>query len=418
MLFFKECRKVLFSLPFALYFAATAAMYFTQFDSDLSRGPLQKPVAGLESYGMTVREIPELVMSGAAESLVGEYLSGSFQTYPYGFLKNVRLKERDRTRMAQIIQEICGLTEEELESFGEYEEGGFSVNGDGVMVYHEAVLPQVRVVEGISYEAFRERMREADRILGGGSRYSDARILEFSGVPKTYEEALEEYEQFLKEDGITGAYARLYCDYLGIVLGILPVFPAVALAGMDARAGMEAMVYSRRISSLKLIFTRYFALVAALHLPVAFTAVLAHVKTLGLYPGAQVDPAAIFLYALWWLSPNILIAAAVGMLFTELASGFLGIFVQGVWWFFSVMASAEGLTGAIGRFTLVMRHNSLLGRGVFQAELGNVVFNRIFFTALSLAAVGLTAGIFECKRRGRYHGSVHGGKHPGRKHQA
>lgn len=395
MLFLKECRKILFSFPFVLYFIATAAMYFTQFDSDCDE-PLQKPVEGMESYGMTVKEIPELVMNGAAESLVEEYLAGSYQTYPYGFLKNVRLKEKDRTRMAQIIEEITGITKEELEASEEYGE--------------------VKLSKEMTYENFKERMQEADRILGGGSRYSGNFLLQFSRVPKTYEDAMEEYEQFRQRDGITGAYARLYCDYLGIVLSILPVFPAVFLAGMDERTRMEPLVYCRKISPLKLVFTRYSALIAVLHLPVVLTAVLAHIRVLGLYPGAEVKPFAIFLYALLWLSPNILTAAAVGMLSTELFSGFAGILVQGVWWFFSVMAGTQGLTGMIGRFTLVMRHNNLLGSEIFEAEWETVLFNRVFFTVFSLAAVGVTAVVFEAKRRGRYHGFSfsHGGKNPRR----
>lgn len=42
-------------------------------------------------------------------------------------------------------------------------------------------------------------MRKADKIIGGGSKYSDDNIVgNFSRIPKTYEDALAEYEQFCK----------------------------------------------------------------------------------------------------------------------------------------------------------------------------------------------------------------------------
>lgn len=401
MLFLKECKKVFFSLTFFLYCAALIAMYFTQFDGDNGE-PLEKPIEGADYYGMVSREVPEILMPAATEGLVREYLSGSYTAYPYGFIKNVRLKEKEKSRMAEIIGELTGLTGEELESYEEFP-------GD---------FPELEVSADLTYERFRELMREADDIIGGGSQYGDAYLLGFSRVPRTYEDALAEYEEFLQEDKITGAYARLYCDYMGIVLGILPVFVAVSLMGLDAKLRMEQLAYSRQISSAKLVFNRFLALTVIQFIPVVITAVHAHVKVIGLYPSYNLDHLAIYRYAFFWLLPNIMTATAVGMLLTEAASGFLGIFIQGAWWFASIMAATEGLTGQIGRFTLVMRHNNLLGYGVFQAEWGNVVFNRIFYTLMSILAVALTALVYEQKRRGRFYGLSGFGKSDRRQSKA
>ena len=102
MLFIKECKKVLFSLTFLVYFITVLAMYFTQFHSD-SREPLEMPVPGRDNYGMIAKEIPEIMMPAAVESLVGEYLSGSFTAYPYGFIKHVKLTENKKMQLAKII---------------------------------------------------------------------------------------------------------------------------------------------------------------------------------------------------------------------------------------------------------------------------------------------------------------------------
>lgn len=404
MLFLKECKKVLFSLTFLVYFLTVLAMYFTQFHSDCDE-VLEMPVPGSNDYGMISKEVPEILMPAAVESLVSEYLSESFTAYPYGFIKYVKLTEKKKAQIAEIISEVSGITVQELNSFEGFEQGGYIMDENGDFLYREPVIPEINIPADLTYVHFRELMKEADQIIGGGSKYSDDFIIgNFSRVPKTYEDALAEYEQFVNEDKITGAYARLYCDYLGIVLAVLPVFVAVSLANLDKKSRMEQLAYSRKISSAKLIFTRYVSLVAVMMIPLILTALIAQNRVNSLYPDYDVDGWAIYRHAVLWLVPNIMIASAVGMLVTELSSGLLAIFAQGVWWIVSIFSSTGGLTGNIGRFTLVMRHNSLVGHDVFYGRWENIVFNRIFFTVLSLMGIALTAFIYEKKRRGIING--------------
>ncbi len=388
MLFLKECKKVLLSLTFILYFIAMAVMYFAQFHSDCDE-PVPEPEPGWDDYGMIEKEVPEILMPAAAESLVREYVSNSFGAYPIGFYKEIRLDEKKKQRMAEIITEITGITKEQLDSFEDA----------------EAAVSEINIPESLTYERFRERMREADNLIGGGSKYSDEWIAgQFSNVPKTYEDALAEYNQFRDEDKITGAYARLYCDYMGIAAALLPVFAAVSLAGLDKKSRMEQLAYSRRLSSANLIFTRYAALVFMMFIPIVVTAVIALNRVQSLYPDNMVDHFAIFLYAAVWLIPNVMTAVAVGMLFTELTSGLIAIFLQGVWWFGSIFSTAGSLTGNIGKFTLVVRHNSLYGLNLFRAHYGDFIFNRVFYVMVSIAGIALTAFIYEQKRRGRFRG--------------
>ena len=404
MLFIKECKKVLFSLTFLVYFITVLAMYFTQFHSD-GREALERPVPGNSDYGMISKEVPEVMIPAAVESLVSEYLSGSFTAYPYGFIKHVKLKENKKMQLAGIISEVSGITVQELNSFEGFEHGGYIMDEDGSFLYKEPVIPEINIPENLTYEHFLELMKEADRIIGGGSKYSDDYIVgNFSLVPQTYEDALAEYEKFLNEDKITGAYARLYCDYLGIDVAILPVFVAVALANLDRKSRMEQLAYARKMSSAKLIFTRFIALVAVMMIPVVLTAVIAGNMVNSLYSDYAVDSLAIYRTAAFWLVPNIMVASAVGMLITELSSGLLAIFAQGAWWFTSIFASTGGLIGSIGGFTLVMRHNSLMKYDVFYAQWDEIVFNRIFFAVTSIIAIALTAFIYEQKRRGIFNG--------------
>lgn len=399
MLFFKECKKVLFSLTFILYFIAMLAMYFAQFHSDLDK-PEKEPRPGRDDYGMIEKEVPEILMPAAAESLVKEYRSNIYEAYPIGFYKEVKLNEKKKQKMAEIITEITGITKEQLDGF-------------------EDVRSEIHIPESLTYKHFRELMREADDLIGGGSKYSDEWIIgEFSNVPKTYEDALAEYDQFRNEDKITGAYARLYCDYMGIVAAILPVFAAVSLAARDKKSRMEQLTYSRRVSSVNLIFTRYAALVFMMLIPIMITAMFALIRVRSLYPDNTVDNLAIFRYTAVWLIPNVMTAAAVGMLFTEITSGLLAIFVQGVWWYSRILASVDSLTGSIGKFTLIVRHNSLYGLDLFRANYDDFIFNRIFFAVISIAGIALTALLYEQKRRGRFNGLAIHIKNPKRKSKA
>lgn len=397
MLFFSECKKVLFSPAFLIYFIAVLAMYFATFYSECAE-PVSAPAAGQSDYGMIAKEIPEIMMPAATESLVKEYLSNSYAAYPLGFYKDVHLNERKKGRMAEIVAALSGMTQEELERLTQ------APLQD---------MPEITLPGDLTYEQFRILMAQADNLIGGGSKYSAGALAgNFSFVPKTYEDALNEYEQFLYDDKITGAYARLYCDYLGIAAALLPVFAAISMTLRDKKARMEQLVFTRRVSSAALIFNRYAALIAIMSTPILITALLAQLQVLRLYPHTPLDGLAFLRYAAIWLLPNIMTAAAVGMLITELFSELLAFFAQGVWWFTSMMAAANGLTGNIGKFTLVIRHNSLFDLTAFRNVSGNFLFNRIFFMAASAAVIVLTAFIYNQKRKGILNEFRSRSKHP------
>ncbi len=407
MLFFKECKKILFSLTFLIYIMAVVGFYFTQFNPDSSQ-KITMPVQGLEDYGTIVKETPEILMPAAAEGLVTEYLRGYYKAYPIGFYKEVKLSEKKSKQIAEIITEITGITKQELDSVSDFDEGGITMipdgNGGYMPVVKEAALPEINIPADMTYEHFRKLMRKADKIIGGGSQYSDDYILDnFSQVPKTYEEALAEYNNIFEEDKVTGAYARLFCDYMGIILSILPVFVVASLVNADRKSHMEQLIYSRKISSAKLIFTRFTALITVMFIPVIILAFIAAFRVNGLYSDYSTDLFAIAKMSICWLLPNILFSAALGMFITEMFSPLMAVFLQGVIWFANVMSNSA-LSGNIGRFSLVCRHNSLYGRDIFMNGLSEFAFNRIFYAVLAAAFVLITTWIYSEKRKGGFNG--------------
>lgn len=405
MLFFKECRKTLFSLTFLIYIIALIAFYITQFSPD-SKDKLSPPAQGLEDYGTVAEEVPEILMPAAAEGLLTEYLRGYYTAYPIGFCKKVKLSEKKKTQMAEIITEITGITKQELDNFSDFDKGGMTMMPDGnggyMPVVKETTLPEINIPDNMPYKHFRELMQKADKIIGGGSEYSNDNIVSnFSRIPRTYDDALKDYNDIIEKDKITGAYARLFCDYMGIIVSILPVFAAASLTNFDRKSRMEQLIYSRKISSSKLVFTRFAALVTILFIPVIILSFTASFSVMKLYPDINTDFFAVPKMAVFWLLPNILFSSALGMIFTETFSLLIAVFVQGVLWFGSVMSNM-GLTGNISRFTLVCRHNSLYDRNSFIECYNKFIFNRISYTLISLLIIILTSWIYSMKRKGDF----------------
>lgn len=211
-------------------------------------------------------------------------------------------------------------------------------------------------------------MKRADDLIGGGSYYSENNLLKFCYVAVTYEEALDSYNLIASEDKFTGAYARLFCDYVGIILSILPVFIAVASCMKDRRAKMDGLIYSRKVSSFKLIFSRYFAIIIAVILPTLILAYISNISVWGQYSGMSLDYFAPLKYTIGWLMPSVMISTAVGMFFTELTGTPIAIAIQGLWWFIDLNMGVTRLSGVHTLFELTPRHNSLENTQTFLNE--------------------------------------------------
>lgn len=402
MLFCKECKKVIFSLTFVLYVVTVVAMYVTQFYNDRASVEAPRPESG--DYGTTLRESPELIMPAAVESLLGDYLSGSYPAYPIMFYKDVKLKENKRLEMRAILEELTGLSGEEIDSFNDFrEEGLFSEgldeNGYPILNFQEMVLPEYTLPESLTYERFCELMDRADKLIGGGSSYSVKTLASYFGrAPMTYEEALEEYQALVQPQELGSAYLRLHCDYMGIVLAVMPVFVAAALWQQDKRARMQALIYTRKSSALRIVGTRYLALVCCMTVPMLLTLLYTIFMVNGMYPQMHIAWGGGLGMALLWLFADILAVSAVGALLTELLSPILAIFLQCAWWFLSLNATA--LTGNVKKFGLQVRHNSLKKVALWQSQWNNFVCNRLLLIALAALCLALTIWLYERKRKG------------------
>lgn len=384
MLLGKEIKKAAISITFFVFIIALLAMPLSQDVLNFSNHDVITAPKQGEDYGIQQKEVPELIMPAAFNSLYNEFTANEYIAYPIGFYKNVKLNETDKEKMAEIISTLSGVPVNDLLT--------------------SANSIEVTLSDDISYEEFKECMKQADDLIGGGSNYSENNLLNYSYVAITYEEAVTNYNLIVNEDKFTGAYARLFCDYVGIILSILPVFIAVAICLKDKRAKMNDLIYVRKTSSFKLILSRYFAVVISVMLPTVILAYISNSTVWGQYSGMALDYLAPLKYALGWLMPSVMIAAAIGMFFTELTGTPIAIAIQALWWFIDLNAGVGRLRGVHTLFELTPRHNSLGNTQIFLDEFHTLVTNRLIIAGAALLLVAVTVIIYEQKRRGKFSG--------------
>lgn len=398
-LFIKECRQTARSL---IYWLIILVLVF-DYSSQLGSAEMEtEPEKGQEDYGYKASDDENIIMETTLGALVEEYGGDRYITYPIGFYKRVTLNEKEEQRMGEIVRETTGISSrDEAESFlREWYESQREAAGETQMMY--TMPPVVKPVPGLSYGRFCELMDEADRILGGGSNYGEGS--RGGREPKTYEDALKEYQELTEKDRLTGGYARLFCDYMGIMLGILPVFLAVTRGLRDRRSGMQELIYSRKGSSAAIIFGRYAAMLAMLLIPVLLLSLLLLAQCLRYASSAGItaDPWAFVKYTFGWLMPTVMAVTAVGMFFTELTDTALGVLVQGVWWFVSVFTGADTLHGGMYGWNLIPRHNTVMNYAGYQEGFEQLAANRLMYVLLALVLAVLTTYIYSLKRKGRY----------------
>ncbi|MEZ3435518.1 MAG: ABC transporter permease [Lachnospiraceae bacterium] len=399
-LFIKECRQTAGSLIYWLIVLVLIFNFMTQLGS---MEIMSEPKKGQENYGYKESDDKDVIMRTTLGELLEEYNRESYTTYPIGFYKSVTLNEKEDKQMAGIIEEATGLSgraevEKAIEDW-------YAVNQEtdenGAVTMSKAM--EMEPSESLTFKRFEELMDEADDILGGGSSFQKSSRKRAS-VPMTYEDAVEEYRKLTDEDRLTGGYARLYSDYMVIFLGLLPVFLAVTRCLRDKRAEMQELIYTRRGSSVNIIASRYLAMLVMLVIPVLVLSVIPLSQCLkyASAAGISADMTAFVKYAFGWCFPTIMIAAAVGMLFTELTDTALAVLVQGAWWFLAVFGGINTLKGGMYGWNFIPRHNTELNWSGYHENFSQLASNRILYASLAVILVALTTFIYSQKRRGRY----------------
>lgn len=400
-LFFQECREILRSITYYIIVFCIAGFIISQMGSvDM----IEKPVEGQESYvaknstnetiyGWKYSTNETIIMQSSLEQLLFELSLNQFVTYPFGFYKEIILSDSDLNKVYEILEEITVLHSQEIrvavEQYVETED--------------MTAIENVKLKPNLKYEDFCKEFNKIDDILGGGSNYAEKSLYSNARVERTYEDALKDYESLINEDHISRAMARLFCDYMGIILGIMPVFLAVTRILKDKRAKATEVIYSKSSSSFAIMFSRYIAIIVMILIPVILCSINPMLQSMYIAHnnGSVIDYLAFIKNIFGWLLPTVLFTVSMGFLFTEITSGPIAILIQGFYWIMNIFLASSNLVGYVG-MNLIPRFNSMGDYDRYQSIFSELVKNRIFYTCLGILLFVLSTVIYDFKRRGKW----------------
>lgn len=451
MLFIKELKKICFSFVYVLFIGLVLFSWHENFygvttkeisasqgndmsiSSKLTGGSiLKKPEKEAESYGMKNKEVPEKIMCGGTDKLIMEYLANSYATYPFGYYKEIILNENEQKEILDIIKEITGLNEQQINNLpddyfpavngnifhiganGEETNEGFTFNPAESDITQKSNDFTENFISQVSYERFKELMTKVEDIVGNGSSYSMETLTEYYGQSEmTYEEAMNEYDKTIYEDKVSTAFARLFCDYMTRDLGLYPVFLVVIFWLKDRRNRMNELIDCKQIGTTKLITIRFLAMLAAVMIPIFVLSLesLIPLVEFSADTGIAIDVFAFLKYIVWWLLPTAMIVTSLGMFLTILTATPIAVLVQIIWWF--VDSSMTRLSGDTNIYTLMIRHNILQGSELINQDFILICLNRGLLVILSLILVGLSVAMYNKKRGGKLNYDFYLQKHFG-----
>ena len=382
---------------------------------------LAKPEQGADNYGLIKKEVPDKIMCGGTDMLIIEYLNNSYATYPFNYYKEVILSTEEQKEILSIIEEITGLSEEQIKNLpddyfpsvngniihmggdaAQNQDGSFSFSTENSDTLQEEEDYTKHFVAQVSYERFKELMSQAEEIIGDGSYYSMDMLLEYYGQAEmTYDEAINEYNKTIYDDKVSIAFARLFCDYMTRVLGLYPIFIVVVFWLKDRRNKMNELINSKQIETVKLITVRTLAILTAVILPVIILSFesLIPLMEYSAETGIAIDAFAFIKYILWWLLPTVIVVTGLGTFLTILTTTPIAILVQFIWWF--IDSAITGLSGDTRLYTLMIRHNSLNGAELIQRDFNIIWLNRGLMMFVSIVLIYLSIVIYNKKRGGK-----------------
>ena len=384
-LYLKECKKIACNIIYYVFIALLLISWYQNFSKvtkdeidwanggpsplfTMDRPLLAEPTPEDSAYGSKTAEDPEKIMRGATDALLTEYKENIYAAYPFGNYKAISLSQEQQARVLKILCEITGLNPEQLDNlpegyfptvngttihFGtgnmEQTDNGFSITvggdkgetqsggefsfsmGSGSDNEDNPDITKVFTPQ-VTYEQFKTLMSEMESMIGEKNcRYSMKMMITYYGLTDmTYDEAITDYQQTIENDKVTGGFARLFCDYMGQVLGLYPIFLIVVIWLKDKYSNMDELIYDRKVSTAKVLVIRYMASITMLLLPViliSFQSLIPLVKY-GVDKGLSVNCFAFIQYILWWLLPTVMATTAIGTIFTLLTDTPVAILLQ------------------------------------------------------------------------------------------
>lgn len=449
-LFGMECKKIAKSVLYWVLVLALLAVSLYQYgpsvESELRRTNDPASVfytAPDGDYAEERNSVPDeamehTMMIGATKLLMYNYRDNCYQYYPFGYVKEKTMSDKEQAVILQYLMELTGLREQELagtkDEAGDTNIGDVPISGGGAFVLEPGkgstnengqfvIRPdEWQYVPGdgtssetpsqssgsfeiqVSFERFKEIMEEVSRMIGRNSYFSWTmlKLYYFGNDMEDAPITERQHREFYEGDRVTGAFARYYCDSISISVLFLPAFVIVDLMLRDKRRKMQGLTYPRTISSAKLICTRYAAAVCMTMLPILILPVKSLVVLMRYCGsiGVQADALAFVKYTLAWILPTVLLIMAISLVVTALLENYTAILLAGLIWLVGKPTVDKLEGGNYGLFDLIIRHNTLKGYGRMMENIQMLVLNRITISVIAFALVGLAVLVYSKKRKG------------------
>ena len=365
----KELSIVFRGITVYILFAAIGMFYFSQYASEVN------PAEIMASEGLLKSEISHTVdVTGPDEEMI--------------ILAKQILSDIERKKIMRMgfLNSYADLTQEKhialILALKELT-GGWDGQGTPKII--------------VSYERYLEIVRNLDKKLGGGTHYGDNNRRLILQRPMTDAEKDENYNIVIAEDKISGIFARLFADYMGITAGIFPIFICAFVLIKDKRSRMRELIYMRNISSAARVSASLLAAFTALI--ICYLPYLAHAgisfSIAAIKGGFSIDHLAFLKYFLGWIVPTLFFVTCLGVFISILFDNAIpAILVQFALSFFSIYP----LQGSYGLGKAVIRYNSLDNNQVFSSYRSAIAANRIFFIVISIVLAAGAIVIWDRRR--------------------
>lgn len=388
----KELKLTIKSLTFWIVIAFIAIFLYSQIGMKMT--PIKKPEPNQDSYGTISTTNKTQIQKQTYANLLQEYVENTYSTYPFTFVKEIQLTDKQNKEIAIILEKATRLPIEKLQTsyttFQKKErQSGYS---------KEYLLP---LTKNHSYVTFEKDMETAVQLIGNGSYYERNSYLKQSYEPMTYKQAVAQYNTIIHEDKVTGAYARIVCDYMGIILALVPAFIGATVILRDRRSMGQDVIFTKVVASGKLITIRYFATVLVLFAAVLLLCLNPALQSMVTANRLQAHGSLLLFYEyiIGWNLPTILAVIGISFLLTECFGGIISLLGQFILFMSQLLAGSSDLIGNSG-WNLIPRFNEVGSPKVFQSMLPQLVCNRIAWSTIGILCVLGTVFLYDYQRKG------------------
>ncbi|GKX32236.1 ABC transporter permease [Vallitalea longa] len=245
----------------------------------------------------------------------------------------------------------------------------------------------------INEDEYNNILKTLRKELGNNSIYTNEIITNLCERELRNNEYMENQTQILETEKVTGSYARLFADYIGIAVGFFAVFIAGFTLVRDKKHRTYEIVYSKKISSVKYLLSKYIGNVILIFIVVLILAGYTTYKFSIAYD--NIDYLAFFKYSFTWILPTIMLVTSLAYLLQIIFdNGIVPVIIQFIYWYYSMSFCNNQYN--ITKY--IIRYNSVTGLSEYEQVASNIMVNRLVILVVSIILLVISMWIFSKKR--------------------